>query len=231
MRAVVHPQNRSREGGATVARVLYDVSMSLDGYVAGRHQSLREPLGVGGRRLHEWMLALAATRQRAELEGGETTARGALFEEEAGTEGAIVMGRNMFGGGRGPWGPEPWKGWWGEEPPFHLPVFVLTHFPRPPLRLRGTTFIFVTDGPESALEQARRAAQGRDVAIAGGGCVAAQYLRAGLVDRIQIHLVPVFLGGGVRLFDLTGPIPHILYPVRVVEAPGVTHITYQVIPH
>ena len=139
------------------------------------------------------------------------------------------MGRNMFGGGTGPWGENPWKGWWGDDPPFHLPVFVLTHHARDPLVLQGgTSFTFVSDGIGAALERARDAANGRDVAVAGGAGVAKQYLAAGLIDEMEIHLVPVFLGEGVRLFDDTTPSTITLEQVRAVEAPGVTHITYRI---
>ncbi|MGC8487901.1 MAG: dihydrofolate reductase family protein [Clostridia bacterium] len=176
-----------------MTRVLYDVSMSLDGYVAGRHQSLREPLGVGGRRLHEWMLALAATRQQRNWREERPLPVGHRSRRKWGPRARLSWGATCLAGGW-PVGSGTMGRVVGEEPPFHLPVFVLTHYPRWPLPLRGTTFICVTDGLESALEQARRAARGRDVAIAGGGCVTAQYLRAGLVDWIQIHLVPVLLG-------------------------------------
>jgi dihydrofolate reductase len=133
----------------------------------------------------------------------------------------------MFGG-RGPWGEEPWDGWWGEDPPFHTPVFVITHHPRPPLvKSGGTTFTFVTDGIESALEQARTAAAGKDVALGGGANVAQQYLRAGLIDELQINLVPVLLGEGERLLDGLGALDLGLECVAVVAAPGVTHITYR----
>lgn len=209
-----------------MAKVVYAVSMSLDGFVAGPNQSPETPLGEGGTKLHEWMLALSSWREQAGLNGGETNASSALFEEA--NEGAIIMGRNMFGGGPGPWGDDPWTGWWGEDPPFHMPVFVLTHYPRPTLVARGgTTFTFVTDGIESALRQARQAAGARDVSVSGGGHVAAQYLAAGLIDELQLSLVPVLLGDGVRLFDLARGSPVKLQQVRVLEAPGVTHITYR----
>jgi dihydrofolate reductase len=151
----------------------------------------------------------------------------------AGVEGigATIMGRNMFGGGPGPWGDEPWQGWWGDDPPFHHPVFVLTHHPREPLAMQGgTSFTFVTDGIESALEQARAAADGKDVAIGGGGSVASQYLKAGLLDELRIHLVPILLGDGVRMFeDHLATRPAELECTRIVESPtGVTHLTYRV---
>lgn len=209
-----------------MTKVVYAVSMSLDGFVAGKNQSVENPLGEGGEKLHQWLYALSAWREMHGLEGGEENAGSAWFEEA--DEGAIVMGRNMFGGGPGPWGDEPWSGWWGDDPPFHKPVFVLTHHPRPPLVAEGgTTFTFVTDGIESALRQARRAAGDRDVSVSGGGHVAAQYLAAGLIDEVQISLVPVLLGDGVRLFDLLEGAPIRLEQTRVLEAPGVAHLRYR----
>ncbi|HEY3766777.1 MAG TPA: dihydrofolate reductase family protein [Gaiellales bacterium] len=206
----------------------YSTSMSLDGYVAGPDQSTAHPLGVGGERLHEWMRVLAVWRRHAGLEGGVVNASTAVFEQGDDDVGATIMGRKMFGGGPGPWGEDPWRGWWGDDPPFHMPVFVLTHHPRPPLRCEGgTTFTFVTDGPQTALDLAREAAGGRSVAVSGGAGVAKQYLAAGLVSEIMIHLVATFLGAGVRLFDDPGLAGVSLEQVRVVEAPGVTHITYR----
>jgi dihydrofolate reductase len=209
-----------------VAKVVYAVSMPLDGFVAGKNQSVENPLGEGGEQLHRWLRALSAWRAMHGLEQGEENVSSALFEED--DEGAIVMGRNMFGGGPGPWGDEPWTGWWGDDRPFHKPVFVLTHHPRPPLVAEGgTTFTFVTDGIESALRQARHAAGSRNVSVSGGGHVAAQYLAAGLIDEIRISLVPVLLKDGVRLFDLVQDASIRLEQTRVLEAPGVTHISYR----
>jgi dihydrofolate reductase len=202
--------------------------MSLDGFVAGPNQSVEHPLGVGGDLLHVWMRELAVWRRAAGLEGGTVNASSAVIEEDDVNIGAIVMGRNMFGGGPGPWGDDPWRGWWGENPPFHMPVFVLTHHPREPLEmLGGTRFTFVTDGPAAALEQAREAANGQDVGVSGGAGTARQFLAAGLVDSFQVHLVPVLLGGGVRLFDGSHPASVQFDQTKVVEAPGVTHITYR----
>ena len=203
--------------------------MSLDGFVAGPDQSREHPLGVGGERLHGWMRELAAWRRDAGREGGEVNASTAVYEEGDHNLGAIIMGHNMFGGGPGPWGDNPWRGWWGEDPPFHLPVFVLTHHPREPLVLQGgTSFTFVCDGIAAALALARDAADGRDAAVSGGAGIAKQYLAAGLIDELQIHLVPVLLGAGVRLFDDPSAAPG-LEQVRVVGAPGVTHLTYRVV--
>jgi dihydrofolate reductase len=212
-----------------VAKLRFDISMSLDGFVAGPNQSEEDPLGEGGTQLHEWALALAAWRSRHGHEGGEVNASNQVIEEALENVGATVMGRNMFGG-RGPWGDDPWDGWWGDDPPFHTPVFIVTHHAREPVTKQGgTTFTFVTDGIESALEQAREAAEGKDVSLGGGANVAQQYLKAGLIDELRIHLVPVLLGDGARLFDnLTGAEVG-LECSRVVEAPGVTHLSYRIV--
>ncbi|MBA3690895.1 MAG: dihydrofolate reductase [Actinobacteria bacterium] len=205
----------------------FQLSVSLDGFVAGPDQSEENPLGVGGMDLHQWVLKLEAWRRQNGQEGGEVNASTPVIEEAQSNVGATVMGRNMFGGGPGPWTEDPpWNGWWGNEPPFHTPVFVLTHHPRSPLQLEGgTTFIFVTDGIESALEQARHAADGQDVLLGGGANVVQQYLAAGLVDEFELHIVPILLGAGERLLENIGPID--LEQVRAIEAPGVTHIKYR----
>ena len=204
------------------------MSMSLDGFIAGPDQSVQDPLGKGGMQLHEWVFPLAAWRGPQGLEGGEVNASTEVVEESRANIGATIMGRNMFGG-RGPWGDEPWEGWWGDDPPFHHPVFVVTHHPREPLAKQGgTTFTFVTAGIESALEQARAAADGKDVALGGGAQIAQQYLRAGLIDEIVLHVVPVLLGEGSRLFDDLEGAKLGLECTRVVEAPGVAHLTYRV---
>ncbi|MET0559902.1 MAG: dihydrofolate reductase family protein [Solirubrobacterales bacterium] len=208
--------------------VRVEIAMSLDGYVAGPNQSVDEPLGEGGESLHDWAFALDAWRQAHGREGGETNPSSAVVEESLARTGAHVMGRKMFGGGPGPWdAEEPWNGWWGEEPPFHKPVFVLTHHPREPLELTGTTFTFVSDGIESALSQAREAVGDKDVQISGGAEACNQYLAAGLVDELQINLAPLLLGGGERLFEGVGPDVK-LEQTRAVEAPGVTHLFYRV---
>ena len=212
-----------------MAELRFQISMSLDGFIAGRNQSEENPLGEGGMQLHQWVFALAAWRGPHGLAGGEVNASTEVVEEALENVGATVMGRNMFGG-KGPWGDDPWEGWWGDDPPFHTPVFILTHHAREPVAKRGgTTFNFVTDGIESALEQARAAAAGKDVALGGGANVAQQYLKAGLIDQLQIHLVPVLLGGGERLFDTITDGEVGLECTRVVEAPGVTHLTYRVL--
>jgi dihydrofolate reductase len=207
--------------------VRFHISISLDGFIAGPNQSEENPLGVGGMQLHEWVFGLAAWREPHGKPGGEVNASTPVVERTLENVGATIMGRNMFGG-RGPWGEEPWDGWWGEEPPFHMPVFVLTHHAREPLvKGGGTTFHFITDGIESALAQARAAAGERDVALAGGAKLAQQYLRAGLIDELQLHLVPVLLGDGARLFEDLGEAGVELQCSEVIAAPGVTHLTYE----
>jgi dihydrofolate reductase len=211
-----------------VSRLRLKISMSLDGFVAGPAQSVEHPLGVGGMRLHEWVFPLSVWREPHGLEGGEVNESSRVVEESVANIGATIMGRNMFGGHPGPWDASaPWTGWWGDNPPFHHPVFVLTHYARAPLVLDGgTTFTFVTDGIESALDQARRVAGGKDVSLAGGAKAAQQYLAAGLVDEMEINLVPTLLGGGERLFDGVGNDLHRLELVRTVATPRVTHLKF-----
>jgi dihydrofolate reductase len=210
-----------------VSRLRLKISISLDGLVAGPRQSVDNPLGVGGMRLHEWVVPLRTWRAAHGEEGGEVNASSAVVEEQLTNIGATVMGRNMFGGHPGPWNPAaPWNGWWGEDPPFHHPVFVLTHHPREPLSLEGgTTFTFVTGGIKEALELARRAANGKDVSLAGGASVDRQYLSAGLVDEMEISLVPTLLGAGERLLDGVGELADLAL-VRTVSAPWVTHFKF-----
>ena len=210
-----------------MGKLRFRIAMSLDGYTAGPEQSVKNPLGIGGTRLHDWALPLAAWREPHGLKGGTVDESTPVFEELLANVGATIMGRNMFGGHPGPWnGTKPWNGWWGHNPPFHHPVFVLTHHARAPLALEGrTTFTFVTDGIAKAYELARKAAAEKDVALAGGANIARQYLGAGLVDEMLIHLAPTILGGGERLFegvqDLSG-----LELVRTVAAPNVTHLKF-----
>jgi dihydrofolate reductase len=210
-----------------MSKLRFEISMSLDGFVAGPNPSEEEPLGKGGERLHEWVFKLAAWREPHGREGGEVNTSTEVIEESLAKTGAVIMGRNMFGGGPGPWGEEPWEGWWGEEPPFHCPVFVLTHHEREPLQKRGTTFTFVTDGIESALEQARGASGGKDISLGGGADVAQQYLAAGLIDELNLNVVPVLLGSGTRLFDHLDGVGANPELVRVIDAPGVTHLKYR----
>jgi dihydrofolate reductase len=212
-----------------MAKLRFEISMSVDGFVAGPNQSKEHPLGEGGEQLHEWVFKLAAWRKPHGREGGEVNASSEVIEESLDNVGATVMGRNMFGGGPGPWGEDPWDGWWGDDPPFHTPVFVLTHHEREPLAKQGgTTFTFVTDGIESALAQAKEAAGGKDVSLGGGASAAQQYLAAGLIDEMQLNVVPVLLGAGARLFEGIPDADVKLEPVRVVETPDVTHLKYRV---
>ncbi|MEO8452334.1 MAG: dihydrofolate reductase family protein [Gemmatimonadota bacterium] len=211
-----------------MSRLRLNITMSLDGFVAGPNQSVENPLGIGGMRLHEWAFKLAAWRKPHGMEGGEVNASTPVVEDHLAGIGAVLMGRNMFGGRPGPWGSDPWKGWWGDDPPFHTPVFVLTHHPRPPLPMQGaTTFVFVNDGIESALTQARQAAGGKDVLLSGGANIAQQYIAAGLIDEINLAVVPVLLRSGARLFDNLGDGEIGLEQVRAIEAPGVTHFKYR----
>jgi len=202
--------------------------MSLDGFVAGPNQSVENPLGIGGMRIHEWAFALEAWRAQHGLEGGEVNESAQVMKESVENLGATIMGRNMFGGHPGPWDPnKPWNGWWGEDPPYHHPVFVLTHHPRETLVLEGgNSFTFVTDGIESALEQAQRAARGKDVSLAGGAKAAQQYLKADLVDEMELSIAPTLLGSGERLFEGLGDNLHGLELVRTVAAPDVIHLKF-----
>jgi dihydrofolate reductase len=209
-------------------RVTCNLSMSLDGYVAGPNQTLEEPLGHGGGTLHEWAVRLKAFRERHGMEGGEPGPDNDIVAEWQDASGAVVMGRRMFSGGAGPWEDDPnADGWWGDDPPFHSPVFVLTHHARETVQKEGgTSYIFVTDGLESALDQARAAAGGKDVQIGGGASVVQQALNGGLLDELNIHLVPTLLGaGGVRLLE--GLQPRELELTRVIESPHVTHLRYR----
>jgi dihydrofolate reductase len=202
------------------------ISISLDGFVAGPNQSLENPIGIGGMRLHEWVFATASWRAQHGQDGGERTPDSDVVDEAVDGVGAYIMGRKMFGGGSGPWDLS-WRGWWGDDPPFHVPVFVLTHHPRESLAMEGgTTFHFVTDGIEAALRRARESAGERDVAIAGGARAVRQYLAAGLLDELYLHIAPVVLGAGERLLEDVGD--PTLEPVKVVASPGVTHVKYRV---
>jgi len=211
-----------------MGRFRFTITMSLDGYVAGPNPSLEHPLGEGGERLHEWAFAVRTFRQAHGMEGGATGPDDDVAAEWLEDIGATIMGRRMFGGGPGPWGNPLWNGWWGDDPPFHTPVFVLTHHAREPLEMEGgTTFHFVTDGIESALARAKDAAGGKDVALGGGAEVAQQYLKAGLVDEMEIHVVPLLLGSGARLFDNTDGRQTAYRCVRVVSSPSVSHVKYR----
>ena len=212
-----------------MSKVRVNISMSLDGFVAGPNPTLEEPLGKNGEELHEWVLPTRAWREQHGLEGGEANEESDMVREGIASVGAHVMGRKMFSGGSGPWEDDPrGMGWWGDEPPFHAPVYILTHHQREPEEMEGgTTFYFVTDGIEAAVEHARAAAGGRDVAIAGGGNAVQQALAAGLVDELQIHVAPILLGSGTRLFG-EGAEPIRLEATRVLASPRATHVTFDV---
>jgi dihydrofolate reductase len=209
-----------------MSSVRAQISMSLDGFVAGPDMTPDEPLGKGGERLHEWAIATDSWRGRHGRAGGEHNPDSEVIESTTENVGAYIMGRRMFGLDEGPH-DEEWKGWWGDDPPFHTPVYVLTHHAREPLEMEGgTTFHFVTDGIESALSQAMTAAAERDVMVAGGASAVQQYLAAGLLDELYLHIVPIVLGSGRRLIEGVGD-PK-LEPVEVVASPTVTHVRYAV---
>jgi dihydrofolate reductase len=214
-----------------MSKLRCQITTSLDGYVAGPNQSEENPLGEGAIHLHDWALPTKSFRAlHGDTGGGETGVNDDVLREAFENVGASIMGRNMFGPVRGSWGNNPWKGWWGDDPPFHHSVFVLTHHAREPLSMQGgTTFYFVTDGIESALAQARKAAGRKDVAIYGGASVIQQYLDAGLVDEIEIHIVPLLLGGGARLLENLEAHKIKIEPIRTLAGPGVAHLKYRVI--
>jgi dihydrofolate reductase len=210
-----------------MSKLRFEIAISADGFVAGPNQSEQDPLGKGGMALHEWVFKLDAWRESHGRSGGEVNPSNEIVKEAMEGVGAVVMGRNMFGGGPGPW-DDSWRGWWGEDPPFHVPVFVLTHHEREPLEMDGgTSFHFVTDGIEPALARAREAAGGKDVRLGGGAEAAQQYLAAGLIDELQLNVVPLLLGTGERLFENVGAELE-LEQTRVVHTPEVTHIRYRV---
>lgn len=211
-----------------MSKLRFKISMSLDGFVAGPNQSVDKPLGVGGERLHEWMFPLKAWKAMHGEQGGEVNDSNRVVEEQLANLGATIMGRNMFGGHPGPWHiTKPWNGWWGNNPPYHHQVFVLTHHPREPLTLEGgTTFTFVATGIEAALAQAQAAAGDKDISLAGGAKAAQQYLKANLVDEMDIALVPILLGSGERLFDGLGDDLRGLKLARTVATPEVSHLKF-----
>jgi dihydrofolate reductase len=213
-----------------MSKVKAQISISLDGYIAGPNQGEEHPLGEGGEDLHEWAFKLASWRDAHGREGGEADnpSNEVLETAQEGT-GAVVMGRNMFGPVRGPWGEPAWNGWWGDEPPFHTPVFVLTHHEREPLEMEGgTTFYFVTEGVESALAQATEATGEKDVSIGGGAETIQQCLVAGLLDELLLNQVPILLGGGTRLLEnLEGSSPT-FEVTKLVDGPEATHLYYRV---
>jgi dihydrofolate reductase len=213
-----------------MGKVVAEISTSLDGYVAGPNPTLENPLGEGGEQLHEWAVRLKSWRELHGLPDGESGPDDELLAESVAATGAVVMGRQMFSGGEGPWEDDAnANGWWGDEPPFHKPVFVLTHHAREPLVLKGTTFTFVTDGLDSAIDDARAAAAEQDVLVAGGADTIDQAISAGMVDELQLHLAPVLLGAGARLFDGVAPELPRFQITQVIESPLVTHLRYRVV--
>jgi dihydrofolate reductase len=214
-----------------MGRLRCQITMSLDGYIAGPKQSLEHPLGEGGLHLHDWALPTKTFRGlHGDTSGGETGVNDDVLREAFHNIGATIMGRNMFGPVRGPWGNDPWKGWWDDNPPYHHPVFVLTHHAREPLPMQGgTTFHFVTAGIESALAQARETAGGKDVAIGGGASVVQQYLAAGLLDELEIHVVSLLLGDGELLLANVDPGKVKLESIRTLAGPGVAHLKYGIV--
>jgi dihydrofolate reductase len=214
-----------------MSRLTATISISLDGFVAGPNPSLEDPLGAGGELLHEWAFGAQGWREAHGMEGGERNVDSEVIDELIAANGATIMGRRMYSGGSGSWEDDPKpRGWWGDDPPFHHPVFVLTHHEREPLEMQGgTTFTFVTGGLEAALEQARAVADGKDVHVAGGGAAIRQYLDAGLLDELELHIVPVLLGTGTRLFDDHAAPPAKLERIRLIDSPtGIVHARYRV---
>jgi len=211
-----------------MSKVFTDISISLDGFVAGPNPSLEKPLGESGEKLHEWVFRLASFRERHGMDGGVRDEDDELLATSVAATGAVVMGRKMFSGGEGSWEDDPnADGWWGDDPPFHVPVFVLTHHARETLHKDGgTSFNFVTGGLEAALEQARAATGGKDVAIGGGASVIQQALKAGQLDELRLHVAPILLGGGTRLFERLGIEPLQLEPAGAASSPYVTHLTF-----
>ncbi|MFD1210643.1 dihydrofolate reductase family protein [Arthrobacter sp. GCM10027362] len=206
---------------------VHNFAVSVDGYGAGPDQNAEQPLGVGGERLHDWIFATAFGRRMIGEDGGSTGVDNGFLERGVQGIGATIMGRNMFGPVRGGWDGSDWTGWWGENPPFHHPVFVLTHHPRPPVTMDGgTVFNFVTDGIEAALEQAFAAAGGADVRLGGGASTVQQYLRAGLVDDLHLAVVPILLGGGERLFENLDGRPAGLELAEFAPSDAVAHVRF-----
>lgn len=212
-----------------MGKIIADISMSLDGYIAGPKPTLKEPLGRGGEQLHEWVIKLASWRNPHGMSGGETGPDNDIMEESSANIGAVIMGRRMFNGGDGPWESDTnLDGWWGDNPPFHVPVFVLTTHKREKVSKKGgTSFTFVTDGIESALSQAKKVAGNENISIAGGANVIQQFIKAGHLDELQIHMVPLLLGGGTRLLDNLGDTK--LEKIKVIDSPLVTHLKFQFI--
>jgi dihydrofolate reductase len=214
-----------------MGKVKAQISVSLDGYMAGPDQSEDNPLGEGGMELHQWAFKLASWRDSPDRKGGEGAVNpsDAVMDAAQANVGAVVMGRNMFGPVRGSWGDSSWNGWWGENPSYHVPVFVLTHHEREPVEMEGgTTFNFVTEGVESAMARAKEVAGNADISVGGGASTLHQSLRAGLLDEILVNQVPVLLGAGERLFDDLPADAAGFELVQLVEGREATHLTYRV---
>jgi dihydrofolate reductase len=203
-----------------MGQVIADITMTVDGFIAGPNDGVEKPLGEGGERIHQWLYDSASWRELHGRTGGEARTDGELVEEAFERTGAVVMGKRMFQIGDGPNG-------WGDDPPFHKPVFVLTHEAREPSVKGDTTFTFVTDGIESALEQARAAAGDKDVSVGGGANAIQQFIKAGLLDELQVHVAHVLLGDGISLFG-QGPEQIELESTRVMDSSGVTHLRFRV---
>ncbi|MET0629133.1 MAG: dihydrofolate reductase family protein [Acidimicrobiia bacterium] len=207
---------------------VHNFSVSLDGYGAGPDQSPDDPLGVGGTRLHDWIFETVHGREMLGLDGGDEGLDDDLIARGEHGIGATIMGRNMFGPIRGPWTDEEWKGWWGDDPPYHHPVFVLTHHPRPPLEMDGgTTFHFVDDSLDVALERAAEAADGHDVRLGGGVATVREFLNAGLVDELHLAVVPILLGRGERLFEDVDAAIARYECIEVTSSPAVAHVRFE----
>jgi dihydrofolate reductase len=206
---------------------VHNFSLSLDGYAAGPNQNLDNPLGVGGEGLHKWAFATHTFGQMFGTGGGDEGLDDRFAAQGDVGIGATIIGRNMFGPIRGPWGDESWTGWWGDDPPYHHPVFVLTNHPRASITMQGgTTFHFVNDGIHAALERALDAADGKDVRLGGGAATIQQYLRAGLIDEMHLAIVPLLLGSGERLFDHLDGGPLGYECVEFVSSPSVLHVRF-----
>jgi dihydrofolate reductase len=212
-----------------MSKTRFQITISVDGYMAGPNQDEENPLGVGGEDLHRWMFALANWRQSTGYTGGVDNASSPVMDEMFANTGAVVMGRNMFSGFRGPWSNDPdWRGWWGEDPPYHMPVFVLTHYAREPLVMEGgTTFYFVTEGVDAAMARAREVAAGKDVLVGGGANTIQQALAGSYVDEFLLSVSPLLLGAGERPFDNVSGLR--VEQTQVIDAPGVTHVRYRVV--
>jgi len=207
---------------------IHNLCVSLDGFAAGPEQSQDEPIGVGGGRLHAWIWDTSYGRSMIGQQGGSTGTDDAWLRRGDEGVGATVMGRNMFGPVRGPWPDHSWTGWWGEQPPYGHPVFVLTHHARPPLQmLGGTVFYFVTDGLDSAIKQAREAAGGLDVRIGGGAATVRESLKRGLVDELDVSVVPVLLGSGEQLWNDLGSWPEGYECTKIEASNAVAHLQFR----